>query len=419
MKKYLDNTDLFYERFGMNLLSSKPESTPEKEEDFNEEYIGKLPEFIKVSQLFDRMIEKAKEDPKNMNPNSWKENEQICTILARVFGLKRVWFYWVPHDMRNAYTVTVHSFLVLGDSKDLVEYHPGKGFYDTSHRSVFTIYGYCGLLLEEANMSGSELLAIFLHELGHNFDYSPYHHVSFLTEAVIRSGGSTIDQNNQVKMDYYNQVTDQYDPYYNGKRGAERREKDRQKYQKAIERYMNSGLLKNFLSSIYKILTFAPMMLISAAVQLVDLENKKGEQFADSFATAYGYGPELVSGLIKLGEHKDVKVKNTGKMTVFFRDLNGCLYEIINGMSESHGTNQERCKDCILKLRRDLANTDYPAEMKKDLEVEINRLEQMYIDYMSASPGDREKITKSWRRLCDKLFGGKFNIAKFFKPNQM
>lgn len=419
MVKYYNNFDPFYESYGMKLVSTPEKKDVAAEDEFNEEYIGRLPEFIKVAELFDKMIEKAKEDPKKMNPNSWKENEQICTILAKVFGLKRVWFYWVPHDMRNAYTVTIHSFLVLGDSKELVEYRPGRGFYDTSHRSVFTIYGYCGLLLEETKMTGSELLAIFLHELGHNFDYSPYHHVSLLTEVAIKAGGSTIDQNNKVKMDYYDQVTDTYDPYYDGKRGNERREKERARYQKAIERYLNSGLLKNFLSSVANIIALPMWAIVSIPTQLSGLGDKKGEQFADSFATAYGYGPELISALIKLGTYDNVKVTNAGRATVFFRDLNNCLNEIINGLIECHGTDQERCKDCILKLRKDLANSDYPKDMKKDLEVEIDRLEQMYIAYMTTNPVDRDKITKSWRRLCDKVFGGKFNIAKWFKPNQM
>lgn len=406
-----------YESF-VEQMNPMPKQVPvEKDESFNEEYIGKLPEFIKVTELFDKMLEKAKDDPKKMNPNNWKENEQICTILAKVFGLKRVWFYWVPHDMRNAFTVTIHSFLVLGDSKDLIEYRTGKGFYDTSHRSVFTIYGYCGLLLPETKMTGKELLAIFLHELGHNFDYSPYHHVSFLAKAMIEAGGSTIDQNNSVKMDYYNQVADQYDSYYS--KNSVKRKKEREKYEKAIENYLNSGLLKNFLSCIINIVYMPIYALISIPTQLSQLDRKKGEQFADSFATAYGYGPELISALGKLGTYDNVKVTNCGKATVFFRDLNNCLGEIVNCLIEVHGTDQERCKDCIKKLRKDLTNTDYPKGMKEDLESEIDRLEELYMQLLTTTPNDREKITKSWRRLCDKLFGGAFNVAKWFKPNQM
>lgn len=387
------------------------------EESFNEEYIGKLPEFIKVTGLFDKMLEKAKNNSIKMNPNDWKENQQICMILAKVFGLRKVWFYWIPHDMRNAFTVTVYSFLVLGDSKDLIEYRTGKGFYDTSHKSVFTIYGYCGLLLPEAKMNGKELLAIFLHELGHNFDYSPYHHINFLAKAIIESNDSTIDLNNDVKIDYYNQVVDNYDFYYS--KNGTKREKEREKYKKAIEKYLNSSLLKNFISCMMNIIHMPIYALISIPIQLTHIGGKKGEQFADSFATTYGYGPELISALGKLGTYDNIKITNCGELTTFFRDLNNCLGEIINGLTEVHGTDQERCKDCIKKLRRDLVGTNYPKEMKEDLESEIDRLEELYIELLTTSPNDREKITKSWRRLCDKLFGGVFNIAKWFKPNQM
>ena len=91
--------------------------------------------------------------------------------------------------------------------------------------------------------------------------------------------------------------------------------------------------------------------LISIPTQLSQLDRKKGEQFADSFATAYGYGPELISALGKRGTYDNVKVTNCGKATVFFRDLNNCLGEIVNCLIQVHGTDQERCKDCIKRIR--------------------------------------------------------------------
>ena len=405
----------FYEKFMGDMKSQENESVKDSET-FTEAYLGKMPEFERVSALFDKMLLKAKEDPKNMNPNKWKENEEICKIFAKVFGLKSVWFYWIPHDMRNAFTVTVRSFLMVGDSKEMIVNRPGKGFYDTSHKSVFTIYGYCGLLLPEAKMTGRELCAIFLHELGHNFDYSPYLHVGFLMKAIINANGSSIEQNNRVKEDYHDQVLDEYDYlYYKNST----RDKIRKRYEKAMKEYFNSGAFRNFMSFVANTLSVLMCLPIAPLIQISDLEAHKGEQFADSFATAYGYGPDLISGLEKLGKYDHIKITNNDKTTVFFRDLNNCMYEILSSMIECHGTNQERCKECIKKLRNDLKTGDYPKGMKEDIEDEINRLEQTYNVLITSTPDDKEKITKAWRRLCDKLFGGAFNVAKWFKPNQM
>ena len=390
----------------------------EEEEPFNEEYIGKLPEFIKVSELFDKMIEKAKVNPNKINPNEWKENEQICTILAKVFGVKRVWFYWIPENSRNAFTLTASAFLILGNAKDFIKHTPGRGFYDTSHTSVITLYGYCGILLQDSHLTGSELTAIFLHELGHNFDFSPYCHMKFLASEVVDDIDFSIEEHNRIKMGAYDAINDEYERHYTSTTGKVR-EKEINEYNKKIDEYMNSKLSKNLISSIKKIIKIPIKTITSIPKQIKNLESKKGEQFADSFATAYGYGPELISGLIKLGEFDNVQVRDTRKSTLFFRDLNNCLTEIILGIEEIHGTDQERCKECIKKLRKDLANSEYPKGMKQDLENEINQLEEIYIKLLTSTPNDRQKITKRWRRICDKLFGGAFNIAKWFKPNQM
>lgn len=400
--------------------------TPEKEEDhscaisdtdlYTEEYWGKIPEFVKVSNLFDAMIEKARSDPKKMNPNTWKENDEICKIFASVFGLKNVWFYWIPLDERNAFTVTVYSFLMLGDSRDLIENRSGKGFYDKSHRSVFTIYGYCGLLLSETNITGKELTAIFLHELGHNFDYSPYHHIGFFTKLLIKSNGSTIEQNNNYKMNVYDQLKDSYDQLYDNQK---KRDAAKKSYEKALKKYLNSGLFKNLINIVYNGISLACSLPGALLSQYVIRGQKMGEQFADSFATAYGYGPELITGLQKISRYDHVPIKNNGKVITLLRDLNTAMVEIFLNFGECHGTTQERTIECIKKLRSDLAAGDYPKGMKDDIEAEIKRLETIYMEWITTSPEDKLKITKAWRRVCDKFFGGAFNLVKHWKPNKV
>lgn len=390
----------------------------EKEENYNEDYIGRLPEFEAIADLFEKMKAKAEQNPKAMNPNKWEENDKICKIFAKVFGLKAVWFYWIPEESINAYTINVHVLTVLGDSKDLVKYTKGKGFYDTTHRMVFTVYGYCSLLKKEVGLTGRQLLAIFLHEFGHNFDYSPYLEVKYVADCTLGSSGSTIDENNSIKMDEYDRTENQYAPYYNSKDNTIRDNKAN-RYHKAIENYNNTSTWEIAKDTIKMLVHMPKYALYGRRCLQEDIVDKKGEQFADSFATAYGYGPELIAGLNRLEEVNTSPQPRTSKVDIFFRDLNNCLYEIIIGMIDVHGTHQERCKDCIKKLKRDLANSDYPAGMKKDLEREIAQLEKIYQGMLTASPNDRDKITKRWRRFVDRFFGGAFNSTRKTKPNQM
>lgn len=392
------------------------EEYKKKDDIIEEAYIGKLPEFIQIEKLFDRMLQKAAKTPNTMNPNTWEENDQICKIFSKIFGLKRTWFYWIPIDERNAFTVVLYSFLILGDSKDLIDNRSGKGFYDTSHRSIFTLYGYCGILRPEVGMTGKDLLAIFLHELGHNFDYSPYHHVNFFTKLAIKAKGSTIEQHNNIKEEYYKYIKGSYDEIYKDQKQRDLIRKELEKY---IKKYMNSGIIKNVGKFVINCANLLITIPIAIPIQLSILAEHKGEQFADSFATTYGYGPELIIGLNKLGKYSNVKVEKTGKVVTFFRDLNNACDEIYSSFAECHGTNQERTMDCIRKLRNDIASGDYPAGMKNDINDEISRLEEMYRELLTASEDDKLKITKAWRRFCDKFFGGAANVSKWFKPNQM
>ena len=109
---------------------------------FMEAYYGKLPEFEEIEKCFGIIQEKARKEGYNSNPNKYPETKRIQNLFSKVFGLKKTIFYWVPSNVVNAYTVTVYSFMLFGESKDYIEKRKDKGFYDTSGRSVFTVYSY-------------------------------------------------------------------------------------------------------------------------------------------------------------------------------------------------------------------------------------------------------------------------------------
>ena len=57
---------------------------------FSEAYYGKIPEFIVLEKLFDKVIEKVNaEGLRKANPNKYKEMRQIEDIFKSVFGFKK------------------------------------------------------------------------------------------------------------------------------------------------------------------------------------------------------------------------------------------------------------------------------------------------------------------------------------------
>ena len=396
--------------------------TPEESvQPFTEAYYGKLPEFLELEKLFDIVIQKArKEGESKCNPNKYPEMEKIQNIFCKLFGFKKMYFYWYPSNVNNAFTVTLYSLMLFGESKDFIRKRDDKGFYDASHRSVLTVYGYTGLLSKKTGLTAQELIAITTHEIGHNFDYSLYHLIGFMMDFVNSFGLSAlqtafnrkIKDHNEIKMYYHNEVKKEGDALYNDEKQRKTQDKI---YADQLKRVYNSGLITNILKFLVYSITFPIDLIIAIPIQLTTLDGKKGELFADSFATAYGYGSDLITGLEKISVYKGNLKK--GKALSFFRNMNDLLLEMINGMTEIHGTNQERCKACIKKLRADLKKEDYPEGMKAELEKEIDRMEERY--QMILNSPDAPKMVRRWRKLCDILFGGAFSIAKFFKANRV
>ena len=120
---------------------------------YMEAYYGKLPEFEQIEACFGSIIKKARAEKYKSKPNTYPETKKIQKLFAKVFGLKKMIFYWVPSDINNAYTVTLYSMMLFGESEDYIEKRTDRGFYDTSGKSVFTVYAYTGILSKQTNLT--------------------------------------------------------------------------------------------------------------------------------------------------------------------------------------------------------------------------------------------------------------------------
>lgn len=413
-----EELDSFCEGFFHSLQNEESNT-----ETYMEAYYGRLPEFEQISKLFDIMSERATKEKDRANPNEYTENKQIQKLFAKVFGLKRVYLYWMPHPGPNACTIVIYSIMINSDSEKFIEHDPKKGFYDNSHKSIFTVYGYNDILTY--GLTGKELTAIFLHEFGHNFDFSPYHIVEYFQDYLYgltaKNIGTDIEKYNDIKLQVKDDLVKEANKLYNHNRTRDR-------YRRAYNKYLDEDYNKSTserLKIAIKMLgknTFMHTLGIPIRlfVNIADIGSKKGEQFADSFATAYGYGPDLLSGLSKLDVvPKAVKIQAKGPVCDFLRDLNEVQYEVLDSMMEEHGSHAERCRDCLMKLRRDLKTNDFPPDMRSDLENEIARLEERYVILTSVNDEQKNKMLAIYRKMMDKFFHGSNNFAKFFKPNQV
>ena len=92
-----------------------------------EEYVGRLPELVKISELFTDMLARAARIPNKMNPNKWPENIKIQDLFRKVFGLKQFILSWHVDTFGDA--MTFPDSVVFGDdiSSALVKASKQKG----------------------------------------------------------------------------------------------------------------------------------------------------------------------------------------------------------------------------------------------------------------------------------------------------
>ena len=122
------------------------------------------------------------------------------------------------------------------------------------------------------------------------------------------------------------------------------------------------------------------------------------EQISDSMAASYGYGPELASGLIKLGnDYSDYFSFECGVAD---------LYNVILiSTMDCHPSTHQRILSQIKLLQEDLNNNEMDTRMKKQLIDDLKELEKVESRCAKLSNEERLVITTALHEICSKITG--------------
>lgn len=396
---------------------------------YTEAYYGSMPELKRMDALFDEVLRKARSEGMNRcNPNKYPEIKEICSIFNKVFGFKKTYFYWYPERKANAFTATDFAWIIKGDTSKFITKRADKGFYDFSGKSILTVYGYTGILDEKRDITGRELTAIFLHEIGHNFDMSPYHKFDSMIKAIFTLGYTAfrdsknrkIEDLNDAKLDYMKPIKDKGDAIY---KDQKRRDEMDAKVEKQLTASANTNFFKEFITFILlansRVLSFYVEFSLMWMTMPGAISGRKGELFSDSFAAAYGYGSELISGLNKIMDQDAYRTKELSGATLFFRDLNQAILDTFLELIDPHGSNAERCHEVIEKLEWDLEHSDFPPELEDELRKEIENVKEVQYKMLHATEDERYFFSKFWRRFVEKFLGGSFSLYKLFPRHKV
>ena len=415
---------------------------------FYESYIGKTKYLLQAEAILNKMIATMRKD-KTIDWSNHPLNKQLEKLFVKQFGFKRVYLLWYDVSMTVANGKTLLSSDILWNPNFDLKFIKDKqtGYYDKNHQRVAYIRINMKMFTN-INMTGGEALAIILHEFGHNFDDSLYSRIDMLL-IYIRSVRMDIFGFRALGVNYLktfsrkfaelflattnfghkllgeiNNVIERIIQFFPVTRRLEYALTKAYDFKKQVIfltnlMMMTKNDLKNEVYGITRLIKNFPQ------TQFNNLMTRKKEQFADSFAAAYGYGPELSRALDKLdyslwfSDIKKVSSDNTNIVYKLCVDFFLFKSEIIQFCNSEHGTTGTRVASIKREIAKDIKTADYPPQLKKDIIESARELDKVYQDVLTCHGNEKKFVLTSFtRRALDIVFGGRSDIiARLFPDN--
>ena len=423
-----------------------------------ESYFGKTQTLQECEVILDKIIKIIRKNPKAKIIGS-SLNRKLESLFEKQFGFKKVCINFsldnIVYDLISGGHVdgpcTYPSCTAFFDPKCRLDSTVGSknGYYDKNHEHVIDINVPIEFLFT-ADWTGAELLGIILHEIGHNFEMSPYRLVyevsklylefytvilfsdaytymkqvkdgskimmrSFIDTMVkelrLIAGNTEFIKKTANKFNIlWDNFTSQF-PLYRTIRVV---------LAKAMQYiYMVDSILsiKSVFTEFIKLYNFSNPDNLSKFFFTVI--TRKSEKFADSFVATYGYSAEYVSAMEKLSKTTAAplsKNKTLMKKCSILRDILISKYTLLNAFSiPSHGSGVERSQYNINHLKKELKSADLRPEVREQIEKDILQSEKILSDWLKRNDDEKLVINGYLQKFILNVFGDDaFLIEKMF-----
>lgn len=382
----------------MSIYGNKYITLDEHVRFITEAYFGKLPFLLEVEKAVHELRQ-----PENLNRfkdlDASAPVQRINRLMEQGFGVE-VFSLQIKHnDVVNVYTIPVATRydVALDMNIDELVYatqSEGYRFKPNNHICIVCVL-YRGLLqLEE--LSDAEIVAVMLHEIGHNFAdaiykdirvankevaqvYYQYYIIAAIMQVFCLHFGNAIYilKNYNHKANNSKNLGKQYSKLkYNPIRGIKKafgsKIQDFKSFSKAvITRYFGAGKLRNQIrkAEIYG--------LEKKAKKSLDRQN---EVIADKFAGIYGYGPEQAQALLKMDSYRSKAAKFVDKLPGG-KNKNRAFDQLVNQAIkyDEHPHTIQRIHEEIKVLKYEL-NKGCDPKYEAMIKGQIAELEQLLKD---------------------------------------
>lgn len=338
---------------------------------------------------------------------------EISTLFEEIFGFYSFQLSIEQNHHYNAYTAPLSSKIDAWNYKKcVVRDNKGIRFTPVARVNV-AAYITSGLLLDN-NFTDREIVAILLHEIGHNFSDSinntlgifsnfkkilsiptlltqPYH-VSNKVRGTATKYNDYMRKNNPELVSAYNALK-----HFIG---------DIQYVVLNVSRLIStipSFAINNLISTLKN----TAMQVIKNPVGVImnvvfKFFGKEDEYTSDSFVAMYGYGPDLSSALLKFERHNPTAIDEVFKSGEFgaawfaffveSTDMISCL------LSDNHPSTAKRLLNILDTLEKEYSKDYINPKFKKETKKEIDEIRRLIDEEMKNQSFDGNRWRIAWNK---------------------
>lgn len=382
----------------------------------DEAFLGEEPVYP-IQKAMDKLYQWNKENL-NRKLNGSAPAKELEAAVQKVFGFKLVDIFWAEGSRTGPYTMMPYMWIYYDPNSSFAYGKNANGFYDKDHKLSVYICMNRSMMNEDTGfyLTSREAVAMLLHEIGHNFDYSPFRVSEAFYQMIINIVSFNFSTIGSDIVIHYTRpvitrlreldtmIADILPPYRPAIRSLSG----------AVDRFIRTG---NVVMSPF-ILPFILMNLaISPLYYILNLFGRKKERYADSFAATYGYGNDLTTGLDKFHNiTSGVTDKALGELPIYkqLASLARAETELLNIAMGAHESNQKRAAAMIDKLKKDADDPNISPRMKAQLKVKIKDLENTYNAMAGMNSDQKKTLTTRIRMVVQNWYDGK---TYFFVPS--
>lgn len=379
--------------------------------EIEEAYFGKTPVLLELESK----IHDLREDLTETTSSASKKVLDINRTIEKQFGMSIFALKLLPSKIPDAYTYNIGNMDTALKGKKLRDYvigdiNNGYKFIKGNKICIVTAISY-GIMNKNSGYTDAEILAILLHEIGHNFADCLYGELTDYNQAVIMAYKNALIQQAFLcailsVVTFGLTLPTTIAAIKNlGSLNSKKKHNEEKRYQKKPK----SEKIKTFLAKIktnfidkndiassvaYRLSSYGKAATKAYKNQFSDDDKKtirdsmyrRSEVIADKFANFYGYGLELSSALVKMDKHSDnifyKEARKKAKGNTYLLKLNDEYEEEMFDMCdyEEHPDVLQRVNSSIKTLKREYEKEDIDPRVKNELLDQINKLESLVND---------------------------------------